>query len=94
MGNSLDKFKKLFVDGFLTLRKYSDRLCRIVEILIQNSQLKCVNRNSVNEFRNRFKLDICNKEIEKYVVSLVDLACSSRSTDIYDHFQYFSNGYL
>ncbi|KCZ78232.1 hypothetical protein H311_00743, partial [Anncaliia algerae PRA109] len=94
LDNSLDEFKSLFLDGFLTLRKYSDRLCRIVEMLIQNSQLKCVNRNSVLDFRSRFKLDICNKEIDKYIISLVDLAYNSRSTGIYDHFQYFSNGYL
>lgn len=94
LDNDLTSFKRLFKDGFLALRKYSDRLCRIVEMLIENSQLRCINRSSLADFRDRFKLDLCNQDVERYALGLVDLSVNSIATGFYDHFQYFSNGYL
>lgn len=94
LGNNLDSFKKLFKNGFLALRKYSERLCRIVEMLMENSQLRCINRSSFSEFRDRFKLDLCNQDVERYAMNLVDLSMNSKATGFYDQFQYYSNGYL
>lgn len=94
LGGDLEKFRKLFCDGFLSLRKHSDRLCRIVEVLLDNSQLRCINRNSLCDFRDRFKLELCNQDVEKYIMSLIDLSVNSRATGIYDQFQYYSQGYL
>eukprot|EP00866_Antonospora_locustae_P001620 jgi/Antlo1/1620/1832 len=94
LGGDLEKFRKLFCDGFLALRKHSDRLCRIVEVLLENSQLRCINRNSLCNFRDRFKLEMCNQDVEKYIFSLIDLSVNSRATNIYDQFQYYSQGYL
>ncbi|KAL0265889.1 UNVERIFIED_CONTAM: hypothetical protein PYX00_011606 [Menopon gallinae] len=80
LGGDLDKFRQLFCDGFLALRKHSDRLCRIVEVLLENSQLRCINRNSLCDFRDRFKLELCNQDVEstfllkllpEYIVSFV-----------------------
>ncbi|TBU02944.1 phosphatidylinositol 4-kinase [Hamiltosporidium tvaerminnensis] len=94
LGNLVNDFKSLFLEGFLSLRKYNDRLCRIIEIMMEKSKVKCLNKNSLIYFRERFKLDLGDKEIEKYVVDLINWSFNSMSTGLYDSYQYFSHGYL
>ncbi|KAM0673551.1 Phosphatidylinositol 4-kinase pik1alpha (PI4-kinase)(PtdIns-4-kinase) [Gurleya vavrai] len=87
-------FKSLFLEGFLALRRNSDRLCRILEILSEKSKLKNLNLSTLNAFRERFRMDLGDKEIEKYVSGLITWSINSIGTGLYDSYQYFSHGYM
>lgn len=90
----LEDFKILFLEGFCALRKHSERLCRIIEMLSENSDLKCINKRVLLNFKDRLKLEMSDKEIESYVLFLINKSFNSMGTGLYDSFQYFSNGYL
>lgn len=90
----LEEFKMLFLEGFIALRKHSERLCRIIEILSENSDVRCINKRVLTNFRDRLKLEMSDKEIEIYVMWLINKSFNSMGTGLYDSYQYFSNGYL
>ncbi|KAF9764144.1 Phosphatidylinositol 4-kinase beta [Nosema granulosis] len=90
----LEEFKMLFLEGFIALRKHSERLCRIIEILSENSDVRCINKRVLYNFRDRLKLEMSDKEIEIYVMWLINKSFNSMGTGLYDSYQYFSNGYL
>jgi phosphatidylinositol 4-kinase B len=90
----IEDFKILFLEGFCALRKHSERLCRIIEMLSENSDLKCINKRVLLNFKDRLKLEMSDKEIESYVLFLINKSFNSMGTGLYDSFQYFSNGYL
>ncbi|KAM0687086.1 Phosphatidylinositol 4-kinase beta [Conglomerata obtusa] len=87
-------FKSLFLEGFLALRKNSDRLCRILEILAEKNKIKYINISTLNTFRERFRMDLGDREIEKWVSGLINWSLNSIGTGLYDSYQYFSNGYM
>lgn len=90
----LEDFKILFLEGFCALRKHSERLCRILEMLSENSDIRCVNKKVLNSFKDRLKLEMSDKELESYVLFLINKSFNSMGTGLYDSYQYFSNGYL
>ncbi|EOB15000.1 Phosphatidylinositol 4-kinase beta [Nosema bombycis CQ1] len=90
----LEEFKMLFLEGFIALRKHSERLCRIIEILSENSDVRCINKRVLMNFRDRLKMEMSDKEIEIYVMWLINKSLNSMGTGLYDSYQYFSNGYL
>lgn len=90
----LEDFKILFLEGFCALRKHSERLCRILEMLSENSDLKYINKRVLLNFKDRLKLEMSDKEIESYVLFLINKSFNSMGTGLYDSFQYFSNGYF
>ena len=86
----IDEFKTLFFEGFLALRKYSQRLSRIIEIMMSDGNKRC---DVLEDFKMRFKLELGDKDLEEYVMNLINSSINSRTTTIYDSFQYYSNGY-
>ncbi|WUR04779.1 phosphatidylinositol 4-kinase [Vairimorpha necatrix] len=89
-----EDFKILFLEGFCALRRHSERLCRILEILSENSDMKCINKKTLSNFKDRLKLEMSDKEIEAYCLLLINKSYNSMGTGLYDSYQYFSNGYL
>lgn len=93
LGNKMSDFKSMFIEGFMALRRNCDRLCKIVEILSDKGNHSYVSKNVISAFRERFKMDLNDKEAEKYVVGLISWSLSSMGTGLYDSYQYFSHGY-
>lgn len=53
--------------------------------------MRCFDYFDLEEFRERFGLDMTEKEIEKMVDSLVYYSFKSNRTIIYDQFQMYTN---
>lgn len=94
LGDKLGEFKGLFHEGFLVLRRNSDRLCRILEVFCEKSQMKMLNKSVLEAFRERFKLSLDDRDVEKWVTGLISWSVNSMGTGLYDSYQYFSHGYL
>ncbi|ELA48188.1 hypothetical protein VCUG_00229 [Vavraia culicis subsp. floridensis] len=94
LGNRMDEFKKLFVEGFMAIRKHSKKLVQILEICMNNPKYKFMDVGAVECFKSRMKSELNTRELEEYVVGLVDWSLKSMTTGLYDSYQYFSNGYL
>lgn len=94
LGNKLVEFKTLFHKGFLSLRKNCDRLCRILEIFCDKNYIKSYNKNVLEAFRERFKLGMCDRDVDKWISGLITWSVNSMGTGLYDSYQYFSHGYM
>lgn len=94
LGDYFEDFKILFFEGFCSLRKHSERLCRIIEILSENSGIKCINKRVLTNFKDRLKLEMSDKELDLYVMWLINKSLNSIGTGLYDSYQYFSHGYF
>lgn len=92
--DQFEDFKILFFEGFCSLRKHSERLCRIIEILSENSGIKCINKRVLLNFKDRLKLEMSDKELDLYVMWLINKSLNSIGTGLYDSYQYFSHGYF
>ncbi|EPR80141.1 Phosphoinositide 4-kinase [Spraguea lophii 42_110] len=92
LGDRILEFKILFYEGFISLRKYSERLCRTIEIMNTNNPF--LSKNALDIFRDKFKLELSENEIEDYVDTLINWSLKSMTTGLYDSYQYFSNGYI
>lgn len=90
----LDEFKVLFLQGFAALQKHSDRLCRILEMISENSDVECINMRELANLRDRLRPDLDARETEDHVLLLINRSFNSMTTGLYDSYQYFSNGYL
>lgn len=56
-------FKILLIQGFISLRKYVDDLCDIVDIMSRESCLPCFEKFNLKEFRERFKPHLTDIEV-------------------------------
>lgn len=90
----IDEFKMLFLEGYMALRKHSERLCRIIEIVSEGSAAGCFNKKELGNFRDRLKLDLNDKEVEEHVLYLINKSFNNVGTGLYDSYQYLSYGYL
>ncbi|EJW04595.1 hypothetical protein EDEG_01179 [Edhazardia aedis USNM 41457] len=91
LGSKMDIFKSTFIEGFMALRRNSDRLCRIIEIVSVNGY---VSKKNIQAFRERLKMDMGDGDVERYVEGLIGWSINSIGTGLYDSYQYFSHGYL
>lgn len=94
LGNKLDEFKKLFIQGFLAIRNNHKKLLRIMEICMNNPKYKFLDFTAIDAFKKRLKPDLNNRELEDFIISLIDWSIKSTTTGLYDSYQYFSNGYM
>lgn len=94
LGNRMDEFKKLFIQGFVAIRKNQKRLLQIMEICMGNAKYKFLDANAVDAFKKRMKNDLNNRELEDFIIGLIDWSIKSTTTGLYDSYQYFSNGFM
>lgn len=94
LGNRLDEFKKLFIQGFLAMRNNHKKLLRIMEICMNNPKYKFLDFTAIDAFKKRLNTDLSNRELEDFIISLIDWSIKSTTTGLYDSYQYFSNGYM
>lgn len=86
----------LMYKGFLTLRKYSAELSKLVEMLTPVENLQCFYDpvKAVKEFRSRFCLEVDDEDCLKIIQTLVSSAAENWRTDQYDVYQWITNNIL
>ncbi|ADM11243.1 phosphatidylinositol-4-kinase catalytic subunit [Encephalitozoon intestinalis ATCC 50506] len=90
----MDEFKDLFLQGYMALRKHSSSLFRIMETMPGSSSVECFNRRELQNFKDRFRMDLNEERVEEHVTYLINKSLNSMGTGLYDSYQYFSYGYL
>ena len=91
------EFKDRFVKAFLALRKHSDRILLLVEMMMRDSSLTCFYSGAdtaLYHLRERFVLSYTDAEVVEYVEKLISASYDNIFTKLYDSFQYYSNGIL
>lgn len=91
------EFKKLFVKGFLALRKHADKILLLVEMMQKDSRLACFASNgeyAVQALRDRFQLSLTEPQVAEFAEKLILQSGYNTFTRLYDRFQYLSNGIL
>ncbi|GLD92968.1 hypothetical protein PINS_up001560 [Pythium insidiosum] len=94
-----DRFRKLFLQGFLAVRREYIKLATILHLSTQNSPLPCFQAkkpvNILRAFRERLFHHEENDEVAKaLILRLVDKSLNNWRTRKYDSFQLKSNGIL
>ncbi|CAB3379442.1 Hypothetical predicted protein [Cloeon dipterum] len=89
-------FKLLILQGLLAARKHMDNLLILVEIMRSGSQLPCFKSGAatVQALKNRFHLTLTEEKLERLVDKMVCNSLDSLSTNLYDRYQYITNGIL
>jgi phosphatidylinositol 4-kinase len=96
-GDAFARFKDLFFEGFLALRKHADRFVLLVEALQRSSRLPCFAAGPAavtSQLRARFHPHLTDAQLRLAVDRLVLSSAYSLFTRLYDTFQYYSNGIL
>lgn len=90
------RFKDLLFHGFLELRKHSERLLTLVEVMLKDSRMPCFysGESAVSHLRQRFHLTLTDAQLRQVVERLIISSAFNVFTKLYDTFQYYSNGIL
>lgn len=90
------KFKELLTQGLLALRKHSDRLLSILEVLLPNSNLPCfyAGEAALLNFKERLHLSLTDQQIVVLIDRLMTTSTLNVFTRLYDNYQYYTNGIL
>uniref|UniRef100_A0A6B2LLQ2 PI3K/PI4K catalytic domain-containing protein n=1 Tax=Arcella intermedia TaxID=1963864 RepID=A0A6B2LLQ2_9EUKA len=92
-------FKSLISWGFSAIRKNYQKIRCLIELMINagGGKMACFQSTGevvLNNLHERFAFHIPEQKIEEYTNSLVTLSAGNWRTEMYDNFQYFSNGIL
>lgn len=89
-------FKILLLQGFLELRKHSEELCLLVEMMHPGERLPCFKEPSkvLKDLQERFIMNKTDEQCMAHVEALVYDAANNWRTKKYDSFQRYSNGIL
>jgi phosphatidylinositol kinase/protein kinase (PI-3 family) len=108
--NKFHEFRQLVKTGFAALRKQSESIIGLIEIMEKDSLLPCftgvvtsdgtVSTKNNSKFlasqslTDRFQLSMPDDLFFNYVDRLIDSSCNNMFTKLYDSFQYYANGIL
>jgi len=90
-------FRLLFQVGFMALRKNYCSILTTIELMLNaGGGMACFkgSESTVENLKDRFKLELNENEIIEYCNALVMESCGNWRTGVYDNFQYWSNGIL
>jgi len=90
-------FKVLFTSGFLEVRKFSDRIIGLVEMMLQtDAKLPCFvgGPKILDDLKDRFVLGQTDKEVDDHINSLLNQSINNWRTQKYDQYQFLTNGIL
>ncbi len=90
------RFKQLFLQGLLAVRKHSDRLVTLLELMMKDSPLPCFysGETALLQFKERLHLTLTEAQMEQLVERLVTTSALNVFTRLYDSYQYYTNGVL
>ncbi|KAL2357795.1 phosphatidylinositol 4-kinase-like protein PIK1 [Cryomyces antarcticus] len=90
-----EQYKALTKQAFGALRKSAESVVMLVEMMGRESSMPCFASGvaqATGALRQRFVLQMSNKEAEAYVDGLVEKSAGSYYTRLYDTFQYRTQG--
>ncbi|KAI9027305.1 kinase-like domain-containing protein [Phycomyces nitens] len=90
------EYKALLKAAFLAVRKHSENILLLVEMMSKDSKLPCFQNGdqTVQQLRDRFQLHLTEPQAEEFVDKLVMSSCCNVFTRLYDTYQYYSQGIL
>jgi len=95
---TFQKYRELCYKTFIELRKHCYQIILLVEMLMEgNEDLACFRgspEEAVRQLKERFRLDLNDNGIRKYVDSLIDQSLENWRTRWYDRYQRFCVGVL
>jgi phosphatidylinositol 4-kinase len=93
-GDMFKYFRSLLLQGFLAARKHMGEILPLLAIILPESKLPCLvgGQEAVKAFEDRFALTMTEEAIVVHVNGLIDSSLSSIRTQLYDQFQFLSNG--
>ncbi|KAK5096611.1 phosphatidylinositol-4- kinase [Lithohypha guttulata] len=84
-------FEELTVKAFLCSRQYCSKLLHLVSLML-DSGLPCFKPQTMKNMRDRFRLDLNEREAAEFMVGCVKKSAANFSTKVYDEFQLLTNG--
>ncbi|RMD43915.1 hypothetical protein DV735_g1178, partial [Chaetothyriales sp. CBS 134920] len=84
-------FQELTVKAFLCSRQYYKRLAHLVSLMLE-SGLPCFKPETMDNFRNRFRLDLSDRDAARFMLDCISKSERNVSTKVYDEFQLITNG--
>ncbi|KAI8059863.1 hypothetical protein BC940DRAFT_171161 [Gongronella butleri] len=91
-GEKFAEYKALMKAGFLSIRKHSENILLLVEMMSKDSKQACFQNGeqTIQQLRDRFQLHLTEPQAEAYVDRLIMSSCCNLFTRLYDTFQYYS----
>jgi len=84
-------FEELTIKAFLCSRQYCDKLCHLVQLML-DSGLPCFKPETMRNFKDRFALEKNEREAAEYMLHCIKKSENNTSTKVYDEFQLLTNG--
>ncbi|CAO3689672.1 unnamed protein product [Rhizopus microsporus] len=91
-GEKFAEYKALMKAAFLAVRKHSENILLLTEMMCKDSKLPCFQNGdlTVAQLRDRFQLQLTEPQAEELVDKLIMSSCCNVFTRLYDTFQYYS----
>lgn len=91
-GEKFAEYKALMKAAFLAVRKHSENILLLTEMMSKDSKLPCFQNGNltVPQLRDRFQLHLTEPQAEEFVDKLIMSSCCNVFTRLYDTFQYYS----
>ncbi|RCH95038.1 Phosphatidylinositol 4-kinase pik1alpha (PI4-kinase)(PtdIns-4-kinase), partial [Rhizopus stolonifer] len=91
-GEKFAEYKALMKASFLAVRKHSENILLLTEMMCKDSKLPCFQNGelTVSQLRDRFQLQLTEPQAEELVDKLIMSSCCNVFTRLYDTFQYYS----
>ncbi|KAI7906146.1 kinase-like domain-containing protein [Cokeromyces recurvatus] len=91
-GEKFAEYKALMKAAFLAVRKHSENILLLTEMMSKDSNLPCFQNGdmTVSQLRDRFQLQLTEPQAEEFVDKLIMSSCCNVFTRLYDTFQYYS----
>ncbi|KAG0192038.1 Phosphatidylinositol 4-kinase pik1alpha (PI4-kinase)(PtdIns-4-kinase) [Apophysomyces sp. BC1034] len=91
-GEKFAEYKALMKAAFLAVRKHSENILLLVEMMCKDSKLPCFQNGdqTVQQLRDRFQLQLTEPQVEEFVDKMIMSSCCNVFTRLYDTYQYYS----
>lgn len=95
-GEKFAEYKALMKAAFLAIRKHSENILLLTEMMSISSKLPCFQNGelTVAQLRDRFQLHLTEPQAEEFVDKLIMNSCCNVFTKLYDTFQYYSQVWI
>jgi len=96
--DNYEYFRTLIIRGFLEVRKHSDRLLLLVQMMLSATRMPCLSAGGAewtfNSMKDRFLLSLTEDQCIEKIVDLIDTSVNNWRSVQYDKFQWWTNGIL
>lgn len=90
-GEKFAEYKALMKAAFLAVRKHSENILLLVEMMSKDSKQACFqSEHTIQQLRDRFQLHLTEPQAEDFVDRMIMSSYCNVFTRLYDSFQYYS----